>query len=310
MRIIFFLLAMVTLADAQDARRRRTLPSDTPLTLAPSGVNAQVIATVPSLTPPVLPNVQTGKVPVSVRARYGKEGAIITKGLQWRVFLAAPNEDNSFTLISESAEPAPIFILDSGQYIVHASFGLATSVRKIDVIQEGMRELFQLNAGGMLLRATVADKRLPNDNLTFDLYQGSQFDGKEPVLLMKGARADKLVILPEGNYHIVSTYGDGNATVRADTKVTTGKITDAIMQHRAGEVNLKLVSADGKPLTNASFTIMNPAGDVVKESTGDSATIALLEGDYLAVARVDGKVLSQKFLIEAGIAVNVELVAK
>ena len=50
-----------------------------------------------------------------------------------------------------------------------------------------------------------------------------------------GAKAGEVIRLPEGTYHVVSTYGDSNAIQRADVKVETGKVTDATLHHRAAQ---------------------------------------------------------------------------
>ena len=40
--------------------------------------------------------------------------------------------------------------------------------------------------------------------------------------------AKSVVRLPEGTYHVVSTYGDSNAIMRADLKVEVGKFLDTV----------------------------------------------------------------------------------
>jgi hypothetical protein len=312
MRFIVIFSLLASAAFAQETRRRRALPKalETPQNFTPAGTAAPVISILPSLNgPPSLPPVAAGKAALSVRARYGGNGPMIMKSLQWRVFMAAPNQDGSFTLVGESAESAPIFVLEPGQYIIHTAYGMAVQARKVELKSEGLKELFTLNAGALLLNASVGDKNLAKEKLTFDIFTGSQFEGKEPQLLMRQARAGQPLILPEGTYHIVSLFGDANATVRSDVKVQTGKITDATLHHRAAEVSFRLMRGGGI-IANAAWTIMNPGGDVIKEALGDIPALALLEGDYNVLARYEGRVFSAKFSVEAGKNINIDVDAK
>ncbi len=76
-----------------------------------------------------------------------------------------------------------------------------------------------------------------------------------------------MIRLNAGAYHIVSTYGDANATVRADVTVEPGKITEATVKHAAAPVTFKLVqAAGGEALADTKWSILTTTGDVVKES--------------------------------------------
>jgi len=71
------------------------------------------------------------------------------------------------------------------------------------------------------------------------------------------------VVVPEGNYHIVSNYGDTNAVVRSDIRVRTGKLTDVTVGHRAALITLKLVGErGGEAIANTNWSIITPGGDV------------------------------------------------
>ncbi len=82
--------------------------------------------------------------------------------------------------------------------------------------------------------------------MTFDIYRGSQFEGgNERRALAPGAATTDVVLLPEGTYYVISNYGDSNAVVRSDIRVTAGKLTDVVVNHRAAVITLKLVSQAG-----------------------------------------------------------------
>jgi hypothetical protein len=120
-----------------------------------------------------------------------------------------------------------------------------------------------------------------------------------------------LVLLPEGTYHVVSNYGDGNAVMRYDFRVQAGKLTDARINHRAALITLKLVGdRGGEALANTAWSVLTPGGDVIKESIGAFPTVVLAEGDYVVIARNEGKVFNREFKVEPGFDREIELVAR
>ena len=120
-----------------------------------------------------------------------------------------------------------------------------------------------------------------------------------------------VVVVPEGNYHIVSNYGDTNAVVRSDIRVQTGKLTDVTVSHRAALITLKLVGErGGEAIANTNWSIITPGGDVIKESTGVFPRIVLAEGDYRAIARNDGRTYERDFKVITGVDGEVEVLAR
>ena len=100
---------------------------------------------------------------------------------------------------------------------------------------------------------------------------------------MQSVAAGDVILVPEGTYHIVSHYGDGNSVVRSDIRVQTGKLIDAVVTHRAAIITLKLVSQyGGEARANTQWSVLTPGGDVVKESIGAFPRVILAEGEYRA----------------------------
>jgi len=260
----------------------------------------------------VLPQAPPGKAALGVYARFGPEGAPIGRGLAWRVFADKPEATGAFALVAESNEAAPIFMLSPGGYIVHVGYGLAELAQAIQVGPVSRREAFVLPAGGLRLSADVENKAIPATKLTFDIFEGSFLQGRtssQPYY--RGASAGEIVLLPEGTYHVVSSYGDANAVMRADVNVVPGKLTDATMHHRAAQVMLRLVKQKGgEALADTQWTVMTPGGDTIKESIGAFPTFVLSEGDYQAIARNDGRNYTADFKVEAGKDREVEVVMK
>jgi hypothetical protein len=254
--------------------------------------------------------VSAGQVALVVSARYGRDTPAISGGLIWRVYNAKPDTTGVFRLIKEDKGAAPTFVLPAGSYVVHVSFGLASAAKAIQLRSEAVREVFELPAGGMRLEGRVGDVRIPAAQISFDIYKGSQFDTGERRPIVESVMTGDVVLVPEGTYYIVSNYGDGNAVVRSDVRVTAAKLTDVVVTHRAAVITLKLVSeAGGEALANTQWTVLTPGGDVIKESIGAFPRVVLAEGDYRAIARNEGKSYDRDFKVITGVDGEVEVVA-
>ena len=58
------------------------------------------------------------------------------------------------------------------------------------------------------------------------LFPGSQFEPGDRRPIAEHVATGDVVLVPEGTYHIVSNYGDGNSVVRSDIRVQAGKLID------------------------------------------------------------------------------------
>jgi hypothetical protein len=275
---------------------------------------AQTLAPFTASPPPAAapqPGASGPQLPLALVARYGHElSAPITNGLLWRVFPARPDPTGTFRVLKEDRNATPVIMLPAGDYVVHVSFGLASAAKKVH-LKEPTREAFELPAGGIKLEGRVGDVKIPNGQISFDIYKGSQFEPGEKPPLVQGLATGDLVVVPEGAYHIVSNYGDTNAVVRSDIRVQAGKLTDVTVNHRAALITLKLVSEHGgEALANTSWSVITPGGDVIKESTGAFPRVILAEGDYRAIARNDGRTYERDFKVITGVDGEVEVVAR
>jgi hypothetical protein len=244
-------------------------------------------------------------------ARLGRDVPTqITNGLVWRVFPARPDVTGVFRAIKEDKTASPVVTLPPGDYIVHVSFGLV-SVAKMVHLKDTTREVFELPAGGVKLEGRVGDVKIPASEITFDIFKGSQFEPGVKPPLAQGVLTGDVVVVPEGNYHIVSNYGDTNAVVRSDIRVQTGKLTDVTVSHRAALITLKLVGEHGgEAIANTNWSIITPGGDVIKESTGVFPRVVLAEGDYRAIARNEGRTYEREFKVVAGVDGEVEVLTR
>jgi hypothetical protein len=258
-----------------------------------------------------VPIVPAGRVALAVAARYGKDAPAINGGLIWRVYAAKADATGVFRLIKEDHAAAPTFVLPPGNYVVHASLGLASAAKAIQLRADTVREIFDIPAGGVRLEGRVGDVRIPAGQISFDIYPGSQFDTSDRRPLAQNVMTGDVVLLPEGTYYIASNYGDANSVVRSDVHVEAAKLTDVVVTHRAAVLTLKLVSeTGGEALANTQWTVLTPGGDVVKESIGAFPRVVLAEGDYHLIARNEGKTYQRDFKVLTGVDGEVEVLAR
>ena len=261
--------------------------------------------------PPQIPMVPVGQVALMVSARFGRDPPGIAGGLHWRIYPDKPDQNGVFRLVREERAAAPIFVLPPGGYVVHVAFGLATATRRVQLRSETVREVFEIPAGGARFEGRVGDSKIPPGQITFDIFRGSQFEGGDKRPMAQGIGTTDVVLLPEGTYHVVSNYGDSNATVRSDIRVQAGRLTDVVINHRAAVITLKLVNEKGgEALANTGWSVLTPGGDVVKEAIGAFPKVVLAEGEYSVVARNEGKVFNGKFKVEPGVDREIEVLAR
>jgi hypothetical protein len=276
----------------------------------PAPLTQPSIVTVPQAVPPPVAATPAQGV-LSLSARYGKDLPAITSGLIWRVFADRPDETGNFKMIREERSAAPNILLPPGNYVVHVAMGLVSAVRAVSLKAETDRESFVLPAGGLRIEGRVGASKIPQNQISFAIYKGSQFEPGERSSLVPSVAPGDVVLLPEGTYYIISNYGEANSVVRSDIRVQAGKLTDVVITHRAAVITLKLVSdKGGEALANTAWSVLTPGGDVVKESIGAFPRVVLSEGEYRAIAKNEGKVYERGFNVVNGVDGEVEVVAR
>ena len=254
---------------------------------------------------------QSAPVPVTFKALLTEAGPQVKTGLIWRVFTPQPGANGARKLVSTHHEAMPTAALVPGEYLVNAAYGLSNLTKKIKVESgRSLEETFVLNTGGLKLAAVLAGgAALPASSVHFDILsdEEDQFGNRHKIL--DDAKPGVVIRLNAGAYHLVSTYGDANATVRADVTVEPGKITEATVKHAAAPVTFKLVqSAGGEALADTKWSILTTTGDVVKENTGALPTHILAVGDYAVVANHNGESYTSKFSVAPGQPKQIEVV--
>jgi hypothetical protein len=274
--------------------------------VAASPASAQSPA-VPSLSQSP-PPVSVGQVTLNAGATFAGSNEPIRSGLVWRIY-EDRGDASQPTIVARSTSPLPSFTLSPGNYIVHVAYGFASASKRISVQRGNLNERLAINAGALQLKGAVGGSPIAANRLTFSVYV-PEAQNSEGRLVIADAKANDMIRLPEGTYHVVSTYGDANAIMRSDLKVESGRVTEATLNHRAATVTLKLVgSAGGEAFAGTAFSVLTPGGDVIREAIGAFPSVTLAEGEYVLIARHEGKVYTREFKIESGLDRDIEIIA-
>jgi hypothetical protein len=277
---------------------------------APAGpAPAGTAAAPPGAPAPATDQAGPAKSVLSLSASLTGDTKPLRSGMVWRIF-DDKGGDTTPNLVARSTAANPSFSLVAGNYIVHAAYGFATATSRVALGQAPRSEQLSISAGALRLGGVIGDLPIPANKLSFAIYLpvGNDSEGR---LVLGNVKAGELVRLPEGSYRVVSTYGDSNAIMRTDLKVEPGRLTEATLNHRAATVTLKLVAnAGGEAFAGTAFSVLTPGGDVIREAIGAFPTVTLAEGDYVLIARHDGRVYTRDFKVESGLDRDIEVLVK
>jgi hypothetical protein len=268
-----------------------------------------------------------GIATLRLSATLGASGAPLQAGLRWRLFSARAEPDGTHSLVVESTMAQPSLTVAPGDYVVHVGFGLASATKPVTLGPDVHTEQLTLAAGALRIHGVLGDKPIDPQLLSLAIYVPER-NNSEAKLVYSKARAGDVIGVPEGLYHISSTYLDTvgvgalgvaksnaasptNSIASGDVRVAAGKIVDVTLRHRVATLTIKLVSARGSDaLANTTFTVLTPGGDIVRELVGAFPSLVLAEGEYVVVARHDAKTYQATFQVQSGMDRDVEVIAQ
>jgi hypothetical protein len=283
------------------------LAQTAPVQIPPPGALPEVAPVVEPT--PAAPAAPTGASSLSLSASFVSDQRPIRSGLVWRVFGESGVEGRP-KLVAKSTAAAPNISLAPGTYTVHVAYGYATASKRVSLANSGASERIAVAGGALKLAGAIGDAPIGANRLTFSIFLPVSNDS-EGRLVASNVKAGEIVRLPEGSYHVVSTYGESNAIMRVDLKVDAGRLTEATVNHRAATLTLKLVAAPGgEAFAGTAFSVLTPGGDVIREAIGAFPTVTLAEGEYTVIARHDGRVYTREFKVESGLDRDIEVLAK
>lgn len=305
------------------ARLFTTVAASMLFAVAPVIVHGQELANpIPSLSldglntfasPPALgkmPALTTGRL--TLAAQLTPDGPDISRGLTWRVFEPTPGPDGKLAMVHQSQGGTATIELAPGSYLVHAAFGRAGATKRITVGPGDKRESLVLDAGGLKLDAMMTGGlRIPPAQLEFQIFEADTDENGTRAQVFSGVKPNTVVRLSAGTYHVLSRYGDVNAVIRSDIRVESGKLTEALVEHRAAQLTFKLVrEKNGEAIADTSWSILTDSGDIVKETVGAFAQMVLAEGKYTAVAKNRDRIYQREFTVTPGRKEDVEVLTE
>ncbi len=248
---------------------------------------------------------------VLLQAKLSSDSPVLSEGVEWRIFGTKQKQNGDMPELGFAEGGPKAFNILPGEYLVHAAFGHAGAIKKILVGNEASVEEFVLNAGGLRLAATTSDAvAIPKRMLRFNIFEQEIREDGNRKLLARNVKPDAVVAFPAGTYHVVSHFGDLNATVRADLRVRPGKLTEASLQHRAAILTFRLVrQKGGDAVADTAWSILTENGEVIRESNSTFPSMVLAEGNYTAIAKHNEAVYSEDFRVRSGFDKDVEVLA-
>ena len=247
---------------------------------------------------------------LNLRATIAGSNEALEKGMAWRVYSEVPEANGKLALLGTYSGGNANFRVKAGYYLVHGAFGYAGQTKRIKVLPPTTSSAFEITAGGLRLNAAFSEGDIiPSKYLRFEV---ARHEGSGLRTVANDLKANELVQLSEGNYHVTSHFGDINSQATAKVRIKTGKLTELTLYQRGAEISLKLVSeAGGEALANTSWTVLTPGGDPVASTIPSSfPKLVLAAGDYIAFAQHEGKNHSKQFSIESGLHKDVEVILK
>ncbi|EJF96036.1 hypothetical protein ME9_00678 [Bartonella taylorii 8TBB] len=245
-----------------------------------------------------------------LHARLKNSNEDIVKGLVWRIYAPILGVDNKLPLIATYEGGSARFDLEPGSYLIHLSFGHVGAVDHVNLESgQSLVKNFNLDAGGVILNATLLNGTINEKELHFTIYEDEK-ENDDTGVILSNVKPQSIVRLKAGHYHVASHYGSINAIVRSDIQVDAGKITEVILEHQAAQIVLKLVRQEGgEALADTSWSITNDSGDIIYETVGAYVSLVLVEGEYIAIAKNKDKIYQRVFSVVSGHDEDISVVA-
>ncbi|MBB4076149.1 hypothetical protein GGR08_000437 [Bartonella fuyuanensis] len=245
-----------------------------------------------------------------LKARLTNSHQEIDKGLVWRVYAPVLGIDNKLPLVATYKGGRARFDLNPGSYLIHVSFGHMSAVRHIRLENgQSLVEDFDLEAGGVILNATLLNGVINEKELHFTIYEDEK-ENDDTGVILSNVKPQSVVRLKAGRYHVASHYGSINATVRSEIQVEADKMTEVTLEHQAAQIVLKLVRQEGgEALADTSWSLANDSGDIVHETVGAYVLLVLAEGEYIAIAKNKDKIYQKVFSVVSGHDEDISVVA-
>ena len=238
-----------------------------------------------------------GQEMATLSARLTDQSANLLRNIHWTV------KNASGDIVFDGAATTAAIALQPGYYDVEARYG-AVDLDESFTLLEGTRMdmRFVLNAGALRVLPRIKGLDMPGLASSTRIYA---LTGKaRGHMVQESAVPGEVINLAAGQYRVESRFGAGNAVAVMDVKVQPGIMSAVEIDHRAGLARLAYV---GSPNTRVEWEIRRGKSTELSNIVGLNANVALLPGDYVAIARVGTERLTASFAIKEGEARDIML---
>jgi hypothetical protein len=267
-------------------------PAPTPETLDPLVTQSVANDTSHEIA---ITTVRPGEEHLALVARLTTMSSNIAKDVAWTI--RSSEGDKQVETIASTVDHPVI----PGTYEIEARYGSVLVRERITVPEGASIEVnFILNAGALRVLPTIKDappSAAPSQALVFALSGRNK--GK---LIAKSNMPGELLRLTAGTYRVETRMGNSNAVT--DVRVRPGTLSAIDVAHVAGVARLQFV---GDAQTDVRWLIHDDTGSETASANGVQKELALKPGAYTAEAHVNGVVLTTKFLVNAGEALDITL---
>lgn len=188
--------------------------------------------------------------------------------------------------IAITTEPAPVYPVQPGSYLIGARLGLARVEVPVDVSPGTVVDLdVPLYVGELQLMASLIEGGTTAENVIFTVAEDDPDAATGMREVVRSAAVAPEFLLPAGNYHLIARFG--SLEVRDRVTVRAGaRLQKTIVLH-AGRLSLSLRGREAGGKDNTSYRVMRlgPKPEEVLATTEPQPTLLLPQGRYRITAR-------------------------
>jgi len=238
---------------------------------------------------------------------------VLQDNVHYTIYKGEEALDGKREKITQSTKSSPEFWLPADKYFVTATYGLASANISVSVgANKRTEKTIVVNAGALRLSSMV--EGLPDklkSQVFYVIYDAkADIDGKYREVFSTG-QAERVARIPPGEYIIEGRWGNTNARTPVSAIVAAGKMTDAVVIHRAGRVRFKLTEVQGGTPTGKPFwTFYDFTGTEIGRNVKPMPERIFAAGKYTVVVRYNDQEFKAEFSIKSGDEKQIDIVAR
>ncbi len=242
-----------------------------------------------------------------------KGAGILKDKVHYTIYKGIESLDGNREKITQSTKSSPSFWLPAGKYYIKADYGLASASVLVNISANNRtEETIILNAGALRLSSRV--EGMPENlksQLFYVVYEAkADIEGNHREVYST-SQAEKTVRIPPGEYIIEGNWGNTNARVPVSAIVTAGKLTRAVVIHRAGRAKFKLTAVPGGPPTDKPYwTFFDSNGAEIGRNVKATPERIFSAGKYSVVVRHGDQEFKAAFTVKSGDRKQIDIIAR